>query len=195
MAKWVMPMAKASGALLTGGLLVVMVGAFQSDRPPRSAAMQAVEPFQAPRDVDTNNLRGPRQPILYRHDIHAGQYQIDCRYCHGYVEVSASPGLPSVAVCMGCHQVVQTQSPEVQKLMQANANGTPVEWVEVHQLPQYVHFPHQRHVVAGQVTCQECHGPVQEMVQVYQFSSLKMGWCLDCHIARGQTTDCTACHY
>ncbi|MEX0691922.1 MAG: cytochrome c3 family protein [Gemmatimonadales bacterium] len=195
MAKWVRPMAKASGVLMTGALLVVLVGAMQTSQTAPSATMQSFEPFQAPRDVDTTNLRGPRQPILYRHDIHAGQYQMDCRYCHGYVEVSSSPGLPSTAVCMGCHMVVQTQSPEVQKLAEAHNSGTPVEWVEVHELAQFVRFPHQRHVVAGQVACQECHGPVQEMVQVWQFSSLKMGWCLDCHKERGQTTDCTACHY
>ena len=195
MAKWVKPMAKAGGALVTGALLVSVVGAFQADRPQASAAMQANAPYTAPVDVDTNNLRGPKQPILYRHDIHAGQYQIDCRYCHGYVEVSASPGIPSPAACMGCHTVVQTQNPEVQKLAEAHNSGTPIEWVEVHRLPQFVHFPHQRHVVAGQVACQECHGPIQEMVQVWQYSSLKMGWCLDCHKSRGATTDCTACHY
>jgi hypothetical protein len=97
---------------------------------------------------------------------------------------------------MGCHSVAGAGTPEVQKVQQADANGTPIEWVEVHTLPPFVHFPHMRHVNADPpVTCQECHGPVQEMVQVYDYSPMKMGWCLDCHNERNVTTDCTACHY
>lgn len=189
MAKWVKPLAKAGGALGIGAALVLVAGVVASQD---SAPAQ---PYQAPRDLDTGALRGPEQPIFFRHDLHAGQYQMDCRYCHSFAEISTSPGLPSTAACMGCHMVVRPESPEVQKLAAANAEGRPIAWVEVHDLPQFVHFPHQRHVVAGAIACQECHGQVQEMARVWQVGSLKMGWCLDCHAQRGATTDCTACHY
>src|SRR5690606_2571371 len=59
-----------------------------------------------------------------------------------------------------------------------------IPWVRVHKLPEHVRFPHDMHVNAG-LQCQTCHGPVEEMDEVYKFSSLQMGWCIDCH--RGQT--------
>ena len=152
--------------------------------------------FQAPVDVDTLGLPGPQQPIFYRHDIHAGQFEISCKYCHYTSEVSTAPGLPTVSTCMGCHTIIGAGNPEVEKIRTAAAEGIAPEWVRVHNLPDYVRFPHMRHVNADPVVeCQDCHGPIQEMPQVYQFAPLKMGWCLDCHIAEDVTTDCTACHY
>lgn len=160
--------------------------------------------YEAPVDVDTAGLPGPRQPIFYRHDVHAGQYQIDCRYCHFAVERSTSAGLPTLSTCMGCHRIAGIQNPEVQKLQQAVASGEGVEWVEVHVLAPFVRFPHMRHVntdkgeLGGKPLtekCETCHGPIREMVQVYQFASLKMGWCVDCHRKSEARTDCTVCHY
>ena len=153
--------------------------------------------FVAPEQVDTAGLRGPVQPVFYRHDVHAGQYKMDCRYCHFAVEVSPHPGMPTLRTCMGCHQVVATQNPEVAKIRDAMFADPPqsIPWVKVHSLPQFVHFPHMRHVKAAGITCQTCHGPIQEMARVYQYSSLKMGWCLDCHRKNRVTIDCTACHY
>jgi Cytochrome c7 and related cytochrome c len=164
------------------------VPAQQSDQPP--------ERFIAPVDVDTVGLPGPVQPIFYRHDVHAGQYEMDCRYCHYAAEVSSSPGLPSLDSCMGCHLLVGGANPEVAKVREAFTERRPIEWVEVHRLPSFVRFPHMRHVVSdAEITCQDCHGEVQRMPQVYQFSSLTMGWCLECHKKEEATTDCTACHY
>jgi hypothetical protein len=119
------------------------------------------------------------------------------------VEQSFNPGIPSVASCMGCHRVVAQENPEVQKLVQAANSGALIEWVEVHPLAQFVKFPHMRHVVNGGLACAQCHGDVQRMPQVYRVSSLKMGWCVGCHVnseyrdhpGRAVTTDCTACHY
>jgi hypothetical protein len=154
-------------------------------------------------DVDTAGLPGPRQPIFFRHDIHSGQYEIDCAYCHAYVERAWNPGLPSTASCMGCHLIVGTGNAEVQKLREAHAANQPIEWAEVHRVAQFVRFPHMRHVVNGELECKECHGEVERMPQVYQVTSLKMGWCVGCHMdneykdqpGRGVTTDCSACHY
>lgn len=179
--------------LIAATILAVAVVALYPGNTLGQEATQA-GPFIAPSDVDTNALSGPRQPIFYRHDIHAGQYQMDCRYCHYTAEVSTEPGLPTMSTCMGCHMIIGGGNPEVQKLRDANREGRSIEWIRVHDLPDHVRFPHMIHVNAA-VTCQECHGEVQEMAQVFQFAPLKMGWCLDCHIAREVTTDCTACHY
>ena len=201
----VWPVLRAVGAIGTGAVLVIVVAsASRSDTStPQQDAAPAIAPYQAPRDLDTGALRGPVQPIFFRHDLHAGQYQMDCQYCHAYVEISPNPGLPSTATCMGCHQIVGAQLPEVQKLRDAASSNTPIEWVEVHETRQFVHFPHHRHVVAGGLDCTTCHGDVARMARVYQFASLKMGWCVSCHERstyadqpeRPVTTDCTACHY
>ena len=184
---------KILGAI-AGSVIVFVLSLILLDGGQTEAQQASVSTFQAPVDVDTAGLKGPVQPIFFRHDIHAGQYQIDCRYCHYTVEVSQSPGLPAVSACMGCHLVAGSGNPEVQKLRDTFMDGKTIEWVNVHVLPQFVHFPHMRHIKAG-LECQECHGQVQEMPRVYQFGSLKMGWCLDCHIKNEVTRDCTACHY
>ena len=153
--------------------------------------------FVAPVNVDTAGLPGPVQPVFYRHDVHAGQYKMDCRYCHYAAETSLHPGMPSMRTCMGCHSIVLGDNPEVQKFRDADLTdpNQSIKWVRVHVLPQFVHFPHMRHVKGAGITCQTCHGPVQEMARVYQYSSLQMGWCLDCHKKNKVTRDCTACHY
>ncbi len=160
--------------------------------------------FQAPVDVDTAGLPGPTQPIFYRHDVHAGQYQMDCRYCHFAVEISSSPGMPTMSTCMGCHIIAGAGNPEVEKLRTAWNEREPVEWVEVHRLGSFVRFPHNRHVQSDlgpfegkgpTDKCVECHGMVSEMPQVYQVATLKMGWCLDCHKESEASIDCTVCHY
>jgi hypothetical protein len=184
--------AKVLAALGATLLLAACLGADGQEAIPTTTPADYV----APATVDTAGLPGPVQPIFYRHDVHAGQYKMDCRYCHFAAEVSPHPGIPSIyPTCMGCHSIVGGDNPEVEKLREAAMNEQPVEWVKVHQLPPFVHFPHMRHVKAAGITCQTCHGPVQEMARVYQFASLRMGWCLDCHKKNEQTTDCTACHY
>ena len=191
MTQQILPVAKRVAAVAVIAVaLYTVLQVVQAQQPGPSA----VGDFVAPVDVDTTGLRGPVQPIFYRHDIHAGQYQMNCLYCHYAAEVSSSPGLPSVDTCMGCHLLVGGSNPEVAKVREAFASGKPIEWVEVHRLPPFVHFPHMRHVNAD-IRCQECHGQVEEMPQVYQWASLKMGWCLSCHKQNNVTTDCTACHY
>jgi hypothetical protein len=127
----------------------------------------------------------PEQPIPYSHKLHAGQYKIDCLYCHSNADKSQHATIPPVSVCMNCHKVVKTDSPWIQKLTQAYNENRPIEWVRIHELPDHAHFNHSRHVVSG-VACQTCHGPIETMEKVYQFSELNMGWCLNCH--RGNTT-------
>ncbi|HKP14793.1 MAG TPA: cytochrome c3 family protein [Gemmatimonadaceae bacterium] len=128
----------------------------------------------------------PTQPINFPHPKHAGAVKdgglgMNCLYCHNTANKSQDVGMPAVNTCMGCHMVVAAQRPEIQKLAKFAADKRPIPWVRIHKVPEYVHFPHVRHVNAG-VTCQTCHGQVQKMAQVYQYASLNMGWCVNCHV-------------
>jgi hypothetical protein len=128
----------------------------------------------------------PVQPINFPHPLHAaGNLNINCIYCHYTANKSPDPGMPAVGTCMGCHLVVRADRPEIKKLwsyyMPGRPGNKPIPWVRIHKLPEYVHFPHMRHVNAG-VSCQTCHGQVQTMNRVFQYSSLNMGWCVNCHV-------------
>ena len=136
----------------------------------------------------------PDQPVPFPHPRHVKDMGMNCLYCHYAANKSPDPGMPAMSTCMGCHTIVGAQLPGVQKLLQYAQKQQPVPWVRIHKLPEYVRFPHMRHVNAG-VTCQECHGPVQEMMRVHQAESLNMGWCVDCHIQRQVRYDCAVCHY
>lgn len=133
------------------------------------------------RAVGVHQGYAPTQPIAFSHKLHAGTNQIQCQTCHTGVERSKSANIPSTNICMNCHSYVKKESPEIQKLYKAMETGTPVEWVRIHNLPDFVYFNHQQHVKVGGVECQECHGPIEEMEVVYQHSPLTMGWCIDCH--------------
>jgi hypothetical protein len=129
-----------------------------------------------------NNQQGymPEQPVAFSHAVHAGQYELDCQYCHVGAEKSRHAGVPASSVCMNCHTQVKTDSPEIQKVAAAVAKNQPIEWVRIHRLPDHAFFNHSSHVTAG-LACQTCHGKVQEMVRVEQAEPMTMGWCLDCH--------------
>jgi len=157
--------------------------------------------------IETNYQ--PKQPIAFSHKVHAGQNKIDCNYCHSSARHSKTSGIPSTNVCMNCHKYVDgseivnaetgelkyggERSPEIAKIYAAigwDADKLaytegyvqkPVEWIRIHNLPDLAYFNHAQHVTAGQVECQTCHGPVQEMDEVYQYSELTMGWCINCH--------------
>ena len=123
----------------------------------------------------------PTQPIAFSHKIHAGQYEIDCQYCHTGVNISKSASIPSVNICMNCHNTIHTDRPEVQKILTAYEENRPIEWVRVHNLPDLSYFNHSQHVAVGGIECNTCHGPIEEMDIVYQYAELTMGWCINCH--------------
>jgi hypothetical protein len=131
---------------------------------------------------------GPVQPIPFSHKVHAGQYEIPCLYCHAQAEYAAFAAVPGLETCMNCHQAVKTDSPWIQLMQEAYQNNEAIAWVKVHVLPDFVHFNHQKHVAAG-IDCQICHGPVEEMDVVYQWSALNMGWCMDCHRSDNYLTE------
>ena len=134
----------------------------------------------------------PVQPIAFPHPVHVKNLGMNCAYCHFAANQSPDPGLPAVSTCMGCHTIVGPQRPasdlgpqrtsaEIQKLQAYWNDKKPIPWVRIHKVPEYVRFPHMRHVNAG-VTCQSCHGQVQDMGRVQQAASLNMGWCVKCHV-------------
>ena len=123
----------------------------------------------------------PIQPIAFSHKIHAGQFEIDCNYCHTGVRNSKSANIPSVNICMNCHNSIQTEKPEIQKILTAYEEEKPIEWIRVHNLPDLSYFNHSQHVEVGGIECETCHGPIKEMDVVYQYAELTMGWCVNCH--------------
>jgi hypothetical protein len=151
--------------------------------------------------ADSAQLRGPRQPVFFRHDIHAGQNKIQCQYCHYSVGVSSEPGIPSLQTCMGCHQYIggtdSTHQVEIRKVRTAWTDQQPIQWVRIHKLAKHAHFPHMRHIKAmGPTACATCHGDVARMPQVYKVNNVNnMGFCISCHVERDVNRDCTVCHY
>ena len=191
-------------ALVVGGVAasgIAAVLAFGGAPTQAQQAKAAVDSISAPFISDTGALKGPRQPIFFRHDIHAGQFKIQCQYCHYSVAVSPEPGIPSLQTCMGCHLVVSGSDSgaktEIKKLRQAWTDKKPVEWVRVHLIARHAHFPHQRHIKAlGPNACTTCHGDVDRMPQVFKVNNVNnMGFCVTCHIERKVTRDCSVCHY
>ncbi len=123
----------------------------------------------------------PKQPIPFSHKLHAGKYKIDCNYCHTGVRISKSANIPSANICMNCHSQIKTESPKLEKLRKSWATGKPIEWVRVHNLPDLAYFNHSQHVNVAGLECQQCHGPIEKMEVVQQYSPLTMGWCINCH--------------
>ncbi len=147
----------------------------------------------------------PIQPIHYSHRIHAGENQIECKYCHSSARVSKHSGIPSLNVCMNCHKAIAEVAPEtateeyskefydkeIAKLYEAtgwdpatrtySGEEKPVKWVRIHNLPDFAYFNHSQHVTVAGIECQKCHGPIEEMEIVYQNAPLTMGWCINCH--------------
>ena len=122
----------------------------------------------------------PEQPVPYSHALHAGEFGMDCRYCHNHVEQSPHANVPPTQTCMNCHGVVATQSAQLVPVRESWATGVPIEWVKVHHIPDYAQFSHAVHVNVG-VGCESCHGRIDQMEVVYQAEPLSMGWCLECH--------------
>lgn len=137
----------------------------------------------------------PKQPIAFSHKIHAGQYEIECKYCHTGAIKGKQANIPSPNICMNCHTQIRsgtnTGEGEIAKIYSAigydvttgsyTGKQKPIEWVRIHNLPDLAYFNHAQHVNVGGIECQTCHGPIQEMDVVKQYSLLTMGWCIDCH--------------
>ncbi|MDI9337576.1 MAG: c-type cytochrome [Alphaproteobacteria bacterium] len=148
----------------------------------------------------------PQQPIFYSHKVHAGVNQINCQYCHTGVYQGKQALIPSVNICMNCHMAINEYkgaplltadgtpvdgTAEIQKLYEYagftpgkawdESKATPIAWTRIHSLPDHVYFNHAQHVKVGKQDCQTCHGEIQKMDEVKQFSPLSMSWCINCH--------------
>jgi len=127
----------------------------------------------------------PDQPVKFSHEVHAGQNGTDCIYCHSFAHYSKSAGFPPENVCMNCHLLVRNGNRsgafEIAKVISSYEEMKPIEWVKVYNLPDHVFFSHAQHVAAGGLSCQECHGPVEEMDRIRLNQKLTMGWCIECH--------------
>jgi mono/diheme cytochrome c family protein len=123
----------------------------------------------------------PEQPIKFSHKLHAGDYKIDCNYCHTGVYKGKGANIPSANICMNCHNTIKQGSPEIQKIYRAIEKQEPIKWVRVHNLPDFAYFNHAQHVKVGGLDCTNCHGEVAQMEVIQQRSTLTMGWCIDCH--------------
>jgi mono/diheme cytochrome c family protein len=151
--------------------------------------------WYALKDIGVYEGYHPEQPIAFSHKIHAGDNAINCQYCHSGAERSKTAGIPSVNVCMNCHKGIPkgktTGTAEIAKIYAAAgfdpASGeytkpaSPIKWVKVHNLQDFVFFSHQQHVKVGKQDCANCHGDVKTMTTAEQVSPLTMGWCVDCH--------------
>jgi hypothetical protein len=122
------------------------------------------------------------QPIEFPHRHHTSDDGISCRYCQSSAEVSPRAGIPPTQTCMNCHTQIFADSPYLEPVRASWRENRPIQWVKVHDLPDFVYFDHSAHVNKG-VGCSTCHGDVSKMALVYQVASLQMEWCLECHFA------------
>src|SRR3989475_5074743 len=122
------------------------------------------------------------QPVPFSHAHHVGGLGIDCRYCHTSVEKTAVAGIPPTKTCMNCHSQIWNTSPTLEPVRDSFRTDRSIVWTKVHDLPDFVYFNHSIHINKG-VGCETCHGPVDRMPLMYNFASLQMEWCLDCHRA------------
>ncbi len=149
---------------------------------------------------------------------HAGIPAINvCMNCHKYVFATRDAlRLEEIQAATEERDMQPITSLEIEKIYSAmgyDSQGNPIEgkesksieWVKVHNLPDFVFFSHKPHISAG-VACADCHGDVASMIRVKQTESLSMGWCLDCHKKDHLLTDaapertqllldCATCHY
>lgn len=134
-----------------------------------------------------------RQPIPFNHAFHAGQLNLDCLYCHRSAHQSPTAGVPSLHLCMGCHQNLDATQASIQTLLDHWQRQQPIAWVRLQRLPDFVYFTHERHLAHG-LQCSSCHGEVDRMTATPRAATYEMGWCLSCHRQRGASRDCVTCH-
>jgi hypothetical protein len=120
------------------------------------------------------------QPVPFSHAHHVDDVGLDCRYCHTAVESSRYAGVPPTATCMNCHRQIWSDAPMLEPVRESFRTGKSLEWVRIHDLPDFAYFNHQIHVARG-VGCKSCHGAVDKMPLTWRTEPLTMGWCLDCH--------------
>jgi hypothetical protein len=122
------------------------------------------------------------QPAPFSHQHHVAALGIDCRYCHTSVETSSFAGIPPTKTCMNCHSQIWTSAPLLEPVRESFRTGKSLVWTRVNDLPDFVYFDHSIHINKG-VGCNSCHGPVDRMPLMFNYASLQMEWCIQCHRA------------
>jgi hypothetical protein len=128
----------------------------------------------------TRQGQRPDQPIPFSHKHHVEGLGLQCQYCHTQVETAAYAGIPPTKTCINCHAQIWTNADLLEPVRQSWATGASIQWIRVHDLPDYVYFNHEIHVNKG-IGCASCHGRVDEMPLMYEQNTLQMEWCLNCH--------------
>jgi hypothetical protein len=136
----------------------------------------------------------PEQPIPFSHKQHTAVAKLKCADCHPVPEPGDFATLPKTAKCMSCHVSIKTDSPHIAKLSTFHSEGKRIPWAPVYRIPDYVSFSHKRHIAVEGVTCETCHGLVQESDILRREKDISMAACMDCHRAKGASNDCTLCH-
>jgi hypothetical protein len=122
------------------------------------------------------------QPVPFSHQHHVAGDGIDCRYCHTSVETSNFAGIPPTKTCMNCHSQIWTNADLLEPVRESFRSGKSLVWSRVNDLPDFVYFDHSIHINKG-VGCNTCHGPVDRMPLMFNYASLQMEWCIECHRA------------
>jgi len=120
------------------------------------------------------------QTVPFSHKHHVQQLGIDCRYCHTSVENSAFAGIPPTKTCMNCHSQIWKDAPMLEPVRESFRTGVPLQWVRIHDSPDFVYFDHSIHINRG-IGCASCHGQVDDMPLMWRANTLHMSWCLNCH--------------
>jgi len=137
---------------------------------------------------------GRVQPIYFSHRVHAGVKEISCRFCHAYVDRSQNAGIPPVGQCLFCHRYIIPKHPQIVKERGHYDTKTPVPWVRVFYIPDYVKFNHQPHI-QNNINCVSCHGDVKRFDRLVSVD-FNMAFCIECHKQRKAQLDCwLACHH
>jgi hypothetical protein len=158
--------ALARASLVLTGLIVIALGV-------------ALNSLQRSPWVTRQGQR-PDQPVPFSHKHHVEGLGLQCQYCHTSVEKSSYAGIPPTKTCMNCHSQIWTDAQLLEPVRESWATGKSINWIRVHDLPDYVYFNHEIHVNKG-IGCASCHGRVDEMPLMYEENTLQMEWCLNCH--------------
>jgi hypothetical protein len=139
-----------------------------------------------------------------------------CMNCHKFItapfinvkaendSADAQKRKPNLIVSSEIQKIYYAMGLNSERQIDKNKQPKPIEWLKVHNLPDFVYFDHRPHVAAG-VQCQTCHGAIETMERVRQVDDHSMGWCVNCHRDSNRdgvngkkvraSTDCVACHY
>lgn len=136
------------------------------------------------------------QPIAFNHKIHVKDAGITCDTCHQFYAERDHSGLPTLDICLGCHEEPQTDNPEEAKIKELAAAGRNDVFLKLFRVPDHVFYSHRRHVTIARLECETCHGSIATTTSPPQKPAIRitMEFCIDCHRGHKISSDCTRCH-